>query len=366
MKRLFVILSILVASCVANAEILYNIIDLGGDKSEAYSINNNGQIVGLANAGPNLGDRPMLFDTTGGGNNIELGTSLGGHRGCAYSINNKGQAVGYVNSHAVLFDTTGNNNDIVLGTLADDGQSGYGIASAINDNGQITGHSKYRGTNYSTAFFDQTGNGNNYYLWGRARNDYTAINNLGQVVGGSVLTTFHPQAVLFDITGNGNNVGLGTLGGTYSDALGINDNGQIVGRAHISGNRYSQATLFDPTGNHNNISLDPFGSSHSGANSINNIGQIVGLAGDRATLFDITGAGNNIDLNDVIDQSLGWYLREARDINDNGWIVGYGINPNGDRRAYLLTPVPEPCSLLLLGVSTLLLRRRIKGSRQSL
>ncbi|MHC4889842.1 MAG: right-handed parallel beta-helix repeat-containing protein, partial [Planctomycetota bacterium] len=98
------------------------------------------------------------------------------------------------------------------------------------------------------------------------------------------------------------------------------------------------ATLYDPTGNGNNIALGVVGNSY--ANSINNDGLIVGREGVHATLFDITGSGNNINLNDLIDPSLGWSLSSAIHINDNGWIIGQGINPAGDRHAFLMmTPV---------------------------
>jgi probable HAF family extracellular repeat protein len=48
---------------------------------------------------------------------------------------------------------------------------------------------------------------------------------------------------------------------------------------------------------------------------------------------------------------------ETRAINDAGQIVGYGINPDGYSRAYLLTPVPEPMTLGLLTVGALSLLR---------
>ncbi len=86
--------------------------------------------------------------------------------------------------------------------------------------------------------------------------------------------------------------------------------------------------------------------------SINDNGQIVGSAQDgswQAALFDATGSGANIDLNTLIDPILGWNLEVAYSINDNGWIVGTGINPDGNNKAYLLTPIPEPTTLLLLG-----------------
>lgn len=355
---LLVVISILAST--ANAEILYNVIDLGGNNSVAYSINNIGQVVGEAKTASRLGTTAILFDITGGGNNIKLGSNLSGNRSNAYSINNHGQAVGEVGDNAVLFDTTANNNNIILGTLGYPGDNGfnYGHASAINDNGQIVGHSKYGYYNYGTTLFDSTGNGNNKYLGGRG-GDWFAINNSGQIVGGDYTTTpyHHMQAMLYDITGN-NNILLGTFGGTYSYAYGINDSGQIVGSATYAGtngslNGLSHAALFDRSGNRNNIDLDPFGTG-STAWSINNNGQIVGDAGGGyATLFDITGAGNNINLNELIDPSLGWVLETAYGINDNGWIVGAG-----NKGAYLLTPIPEPATLFILGLGALFLRKR--------
>jgi hypothetical protein len=76
-------------------------------------------------------------------------------------------------------------------------------------------------------------------------------------------------------------------------------------------------------------------------------------------LFDPTGSGNNIDLNTLIDPGLGWTLEIAYSINDNGWIVGQGINPDGYTRAYLL--IPEPATLALLGIGLLFLQKRQEG-----
>ncbi|MHC4499017.1 MAG: choice-of-anchor Q domain-containing protein, partial [Planctomycetota bacterium] len=154
------------------------------------------------------------------------------------------------------------------------------------------------------------------------------------------------RATLFDPTGEGNNVDLGTLGGIYSSALSINEKGQIVGHSEIiSGNGH--AALFDPTGNGNNIDLDTLDGAECWAESINNNGQIVGMTENDpediqlAVLIDSTGGKNNIDLNTLIDRASGWTLKDALAINDNGWIVGYGINPTGKGRAFLLIPKPS-------------------------
>jgi hypothetical protein len=69
--------------------------------------------------------------------------------------------------------------------------------------------------------------------------------------------------------------------------------------------------------------------------AINSSGQL------RACLFDPTGGGNNIDLNTLIPPDSGWTLKYADSINNHGWIVGTGTNPDGFDRAYLLK-IAEP------------------------
>ena len=89
--------------------------------------------------------------------------------------------------------------------------------------------------------------------------------------------------------------------------------------------------------------------------SINDHGQVVGCHnpadsahGHHAVLFDITGNGDNIDLNTVIDPSYsGPYLAFAFDINNDGWIIG-AAGEGDNTRGFLLTPIPEPCSICLL------------------
>jgi len=63
-------------------------------------------------------------------------------------------------------------------------------------------------------------------------------------------------------------------------------------------------------------------------------------------------------VNDYGLELTGWTLLSASGISANGLtIVGYGINPDGYEEAWVAT-VPEPCSLLLIGIGGLFLRRR--------
>ena len=220
----------------AIGETHYNVIDLGtlgGRNSVAYAINNNGQIVGLAELASGAGNsqyRATLFDQTGNKNNTNLGILPGYSYSQATTINDKGQIVGSTygsNTTVTLFDSTGQGNNINLGT----GLNSYG---GINNNGKIGGN-----IDGQAALFDITGNKNNINLW--VEGDIISINNNDKAVG-YVYQSGNRRATLFDLSGNGNNVSLDTSFVGESIASRINDSGQIVG--YFDGGAKSVASCF--------------------------------------------------------------------------------------------------------------------------
>src|SRR5262245_61217948 len=102
------------------------------------------------------------------------------------------------------------------------------------------------------------------------------------LVLGCTLCCLTAQAQTYNVTD------LGTLGGTLSEAYGLNDSGQIVGYSATSGNAGHRAFLYQ---NGSMTDLGTLGGSRSEASAINNAGQIVGysyLGGDtvqRAFLY---------------------------------------------------------------------------------
>ena len=176
----------------------------------------------------------------------------------------------------------------------------------------------------------------------------TFINVAGEIVGiafnggGEELRAF--------VYRNGSIDDLGTLGGRYSKAYAINDSGDIVGGSTYPGDSADHAFLYR-NGSFHDLGTLP-GTSFSVALAVNGSGHAVGYAfspalGDLAFLY---ANGTLINLSALMEvQEAGWQaLTEARGINDQGQIVGTGINRLGLRHAFLLTPVPEPLTGLFM------------------
>jgi probable HAF family extracellular repeat protein len=187
-----------------------------------------------------------------------------------------------------------------------------------------------------------------------------SINDTGQAVGVITGTPFigflkqNPGASnsvpnqLAYLYSNGTVTDLGSLGGGGSDALAINNTGNIVGYSYTASGAqhaflYANGTMIDLG------ALTSGGSSH--ANAINNEGEIVGEAtvanGNEDAFLYIN--GSMIDLNNLLPADSGWVLQDATDINNLGVIVGNGLF-DGEERAFILDTTPEAPTLALLGL----------------
>jgi len=176
------------------------------------------------------------------------------------------------------------------------------------------------------------------------------INYFGQVVGSSQIANGEYHAFLYS---DGTMIDLGTLGGTESHAYSINDFGQVVGDSQIANGEYHAFLYSDGT----MVDLGTLGY----ANGINNLGQVVGMsrkASGECHAF-LYSDGMMVDFNNLVPK--GWELSSAEYINDSGQIVGHGLI-NGNKHAFLATPIPgstyipseptepipEPSTILLL------------------
>jgi probable HAF family extracellular repeat protein len=226
--------------------------------------------------------------------------TLGGPNGVANMINNRGVVVGYAENYIQdpgcpvhQFEPVFWENGRIRKLPTYTGDQ-YGVAAQINDNGQVAGASgNCAPFNPNSGLFLVE---NHALLWendgsvhdlgnlggtgGIAGNHACALNNQGQVVGHSELpndATFHG----FLWTRETGMQDLGTLSGDAASlALGINDRGEVVG-ASLDASFNPRASLWEKgviADLNTRIAANPSGLHLLFAASINAQGEIVGLA----------------------------------------------------------------------------------------
>lgn len=165
------------------------------------------------------------------------------------------------------------------------------------------------------------------------------MNDEGWIVGSSMLANDSTNRACLWI--GASSFDLGTLGGEDSQAYDINASRQVVGVADTpAGLTHAFVYQLDAVGGVlSRTDLGAFGSAalgHSIAYAINDSGLIVGTSGSRAVLWS---GGAMLDLNSEIAPGSGWKLASATAISPGGRIVGFGLHNDG-LHAFLLSP---PC-----------------------
>jgi probable HAF family extracellular repeat protein len=308
---------------------------LDGMQSFPNSINESGMVVGNTYEG--FTKHAMWYD----GTTLQYIDGLENVDSQATGINALGEIVGTMqlsgSPRAFLY------NDGVLQNLGP--MNGMPTnATAINAAGVITGYATAGdGTQHPFLY----SNGEFQDLTSLHISGLSAINESGEAAGNGLFPgvenpRLYSRAILYT---SGQVYDLGTLGGTFSTAYGINDLGEVVGEAAIPGDSYSQAFLYNGDKMINLGTLP--GVATSAAEDINNLGQIVGESGHGF----IYSNGIMTDLNTLIDPSSGWIIMNARSINDQGEIAAYAVGQNVGFQAVLLTPVPEAAAVPVCAAS---------------
>jgi probable HAF family extracellular repeat protein len=312
---------------------------LGGTTSVAHGINNRGQVVGYAWTA----DAAMHAFLWEDGRGMQDLSTFGGTNSWAHDINNNGQVVGAADTsgggrHAFIWENNSGMQD--LGTLGGTWSEAYGV----NDSGQVVGQAASPVAFLAFSWRSGSGMQNLGTLGGRS-SYATDINNSGQVVG-RAYTVNDASSHAFLWQDNGGMEDIDTPGNLMSDAQAINSNGQVIG---FGGN----GCFLWESGTGMRVLDGAVGQTWG----INSSGQVVGCwPGSAASGFPPPYAylwqedAGMRNLNDLLVPNSGWTLTEAHDINDLGQIVGSGWI-DGESHAFLLTPLPEPCSFLLLCIA---------------
>jgi probable HAF family extracellular repeat protein len=345
-------------AAAAHAQLRYSITDLGipigpYDRTFARSVSDLSQIAGYSDL--STGAQTLGWRYTSSSGFVPLGLPPGVASGYSipYGINDDGLVVGDVvfglpdGSSASRSFRWSEATGMVLLPMSPGGTGSH--AYAINDVGQTAGSSSGSGITFQhVARWTAANTVEDLGLpAGRVVGFGRGINNSGQLVVSAADSFGDARGYLYS-----DGVGfqdLGTLGGRV-EAWGINDAGQIIGSSHLPGGPPNVVHAFvwsEATGMQDIGALPGVGFAE--AYSINNLGSIVGdsLVAEGAFHAFLYRDGIMHDLNNLIDSSHGWTLRNAWDVSDTGFIVGWGLH-NGAERSFLLTPVPEPTVLVLV------------------
>jgi len=368
----------------------------GVNFSHAMSVNARGWATGGSYTGridPLKGDiseRAVLWRD---GGVLDLGTLGSGIESAALYVNDAGEVVGFSTIDMTLdsFAAIGLGpfpehahgfiwrNGIMrdLGTLG--GPDAFVSGGCNNQHpGLVAGESFLNATpNVSTGFPTLHpflwNNGTMTDLGSLGGTVSTALcaNNQSQVTGQSSLTgdvnclfgnplfTCNQHAFFWD---HGSMTDLGTLGGSFSQAVWLNNIGEVVGGATTTNDDSFHATLWSNGQVTDLGTLD--GDCFSIANSINSSGLIIGQS--FSCDFSVSRAvawqnGQIFDLNAAVPPNSGLLLAETDNLNDRGEIVGRSLPAGCDNadvcgRIFLLVPChgtsAQPCPAMNLAAET--------------
>jgi probable HAF family extracellular repeat protein len=320
-----------------------------GPGSMAAEINNTGDVAGTVNSGFNF--EASLW------RNGQITLVAPGVGGAATGLNNTGTVVGNLDlgdsetSGLTPFLWNNGQLDFIFDGLD------FSLATGVSDAGLVSGTVNGQAAIWSSAggtriltfdgASDGFGNGN-------------AVSANGFVVGAAVTpdSGFNTHAFRYDEAGG--MLDLGTLGGAFSEAFGVNDHGDVVGFSSRgdgtdAGFLYRDGQIID---------LGLFEGEFSGrAVAVNNNGQVVGQDGGgffSTAIAWIWEDGQKTALADLVAIDPGFEIVEVFDINDNGDILVNirEISTFTTFGAVLRVPAPGAATLGFGAIALGALRRR--------
>ncbi|WP_374569311.1 hypothetical protein [Ideonella sp.] len=353
MARFAALIGLTLAASAQAAPPTYRVTDLGlpqgASATQPVALNDAGEVLGQADvADQQIGIRPFLWSAAGGTRWWD--TPLTSGRNDLGLLNNRGHVVG---THQVqdgqggftsqAFVWTESNGVRLLGGLVPGGSS---FGNAVNDLAQVVGTAiAADGAPHlfvwsgSTGMVDRNPAG--------APGSYgQAINLYGQVAGTMMLADGRQRAIVVGRQGQWRRLGcIGADNGQpcHSQALGINNNGEVVGVSG-TGSRSHGFIWSAEAGMRDIAAGGPYADHEVKAQAINAVGQVVGSLMVqnfyRAAYWD---AANGLhDIADLIDPAdpLAGRVRYTVPvgINASGQIALSG-EISGVKHAMVLTPV---------------------------
>ncbi|QEG37630.1 hypothetical protein [Bythopirellula goksoeyrii] len=315
-------------SFVSTATGVVSILDLGGQSAHALDITDSGLVVGAASSADSH-ISPILP-------NVEL-------RDTEPFVSQYG--------HTIAIPTP---------------ERGFAVASAANNLGEVVGSAS--GSNGRTAFkwsefegYTDLGNFGVEYLDVIDINERSDI--LLQLRGRENLLygdSYYYNGTQTVIYNNGSITQVPSPEFGITNGSAINDQGVVVGGFATKPGKEWHAFIWDEKNGFRDLGFED---EDSGASDINNSGVIIGSyesSYQGYAPFVYTEQDGRQRLIDLIDNPEGWsWLEAAVDINDRGQILGIGrtTDPLPNTRIYLATPIPEPSTLIMCLLVSLLFNK---------
>lgn len=358
LHKALLLLPLLAAPLLAQAEIKYKVTDIGVTTSFNFNtgpyLNNRGDVAGPVSYDQSFGWSSFLYS---GGTVSTVGQA--GSSAYFAGLNDNGVVAGSSGGKATLWQN---------GVATQIGAAGSS-AAGVNNLGVAAGSVTSGGRDNAAIF----SNGQTQVL--SANRGYASAINDSGVVAGTVDVTDEEGRVTRDgfVYQNGAmttfGAGPGFEGVVVED---INEQGTVAGMAGMDGGDRIYAYTW------NNGQMTDLGAlytssggrSWSSAKAINSLNQVVGFSAANsnqqfhAFLYE---NGAMVDLNSLIDPSLGLLLDSANGINDQGQILATACDDMFTFTCKVvmldpMSPVPEPATygMLLggLGLIGALARRR--------
>jgi len=322
------------------------LVDLSGsgDPTTTYAAANNdaGQVTGVI-YGPLTGNgpvRPFLWDSVHG--MMDLGVLPGVTFSTPFGMNGSGQVFGHDDFGSWVWTN---------GALHKTSGFGFGeYAQALNDAGRLVGFVGNGPSGRVAAVWDINTPDISLiqvFSLGGPNSQAIAVNQAGQVIGTADSPTSRHAFVFNDMFGF---LDLGTLGGNVSEANAQNEAGQVVGWSQTSTGEY-HAFIWDIS--HGMQDLGTLGGD-TYAYSINESGQVVGElrtvdGTPHAFLWDAQ--------HGMRDVTPGPDFMVASKITNAGLVIGNGVTPIQPPNPSLPLPPPTPLNFGFVWTTTFGVRR---------